>query len=267
METKENFDLPQQLEGFRDKLIPSLQTSSIIVPYRSIISLTQSKFAGYPYLPKIQSHPKDSEGNYMYLLAQINFSEATFPEPFPTQGLLQIFISKSLCNPKQQVLELLWQHNYKVRYYPTLLPENEITQDFSYLNPFNNFPIENEMGLKFTTHVEPVSATDYRLEKYFKKPLSHYGVISDDELTLEEIYFKSYLGAEHKIGGYPYFIESDTRKNSKFLESFDTLLLQIVSNDDHNINYGDTGVLKFFINSNELMNLDFSKVYLHAEQY
>ncbi|MEL3962687.1 YwqG family protein [Lysinibacillus endophyticus] len=267
MKTLENFDLPQQLEGFRENLIPSLKPSSLIIPYNTTTSLTASKFAGYPYLPKNQLHPKDSDGNYMYLLAQINFSESTFPATFPNQGLLQIFISKNLCTPEHQVVELLWQQDYKIRYYPTLLPESDLIHDFSYLETLNTFPIENEKGILFIPNVEPVSATDYRVERYFKKPLSQYRIINDEERTLEDIYFERYLGADHKIGGYPYFIESDSRENSEFLQSYDTLLLQIVTNDEHGINYGDTGVLKFFINQEKLMNLDFSNVYFHAEQY
>ena len=267
LKTKENLHLPQPLEAFRDILIPSLQPSSIIIPHNSTTSLTASKFAGCPYLPKKLLHPRDTDGNYMYLLAQINFTEGEFPSCFPSQGLLQIFISKNICQPKQQVIELLWQQDYKIRYYPTLLPEDDLVNDFSYLETLDTFPIENEMGILFLPNVEPVSATDYRLEYYFKTPLSQYGIISDDERTLEDIYYEKYLGANHKIGGYPYFIESDSRRNSEFLQSYDTLLLQIVTNDNHGINYGDTGIIKFFINHKQLMNLDFSNVYLHAEQY
>ncbi|RKJ62569.1 DUF1963 domain-containing protein, partial [Butyricicoccus sp. 1XD8-22] len=59
----------------------------------------------------------------------------------------------------------------------------------------------------------------------------------------------------------------DTRKNSPFLRRFDTLLLQIVSNDEQNIMWGDSGVIKFFINQQKLINLDFSEIYFVTEQY
>ncbi|WP_158674398.1 YwqG family protein [Lysinibacillus antri] len=268
METKDFINLPHQMERFRDKLVPSLLKNTLITPYRRITSPTESKFAGYPYLPKTHVHPKDLKGNYMHLLAQINFSDSIFLPPFPEKGILQIFISKDLCFPEAQVKELYFQQEFKIRYYPSILPEGELVQDFSYLsNLGSDFPIQNEMGLIFSDHMEPVTATDYRLKQYLGFPLSDYGHISDDEQTLEDLYFETYLGAEHKIGGYPYFIEEDSRTNSEFLKRFDTLLLQIVTNDEQGIVYGDTGIIKVFINREKLMKLDFTEVYFHAEQY
>ena len=42
---------------------------------KDISTLIESKLSGFPYLPKQKSYPKDIHGNYMNLLAQINFSE------------------------------------------------------------------------------------------------------------------------------------------------------------------------------------------------
>ncbi len=139
----------------------------------------------------------------------------------------------------------------------------------AYLEHFDyeSFPIGEEMALSFNTEMEPVSAMDYRIETYLKEPLSHYIATSNDERSIEDIYFEHFLGAEHKIGGYPYFIYEDTRKNSLFLRRFDTLLLQIISNDAEKIMWGDSGIIKFFINRQKLLNLDFSDIYFIAEQY
>ncbi|RTQ94576.1 DUF1963 domain-containing protein [Lysinibacillus telephonicus] len=268
LEFERFFELPHQLECFRNKLEPSLLNTSLIIPYHRITSLSESKFAGNPYLPKMQNYPKDPDGDYMYLLAQINFAKAPLMFPFPSQGIMQIFVSKSVCYFENQVQEFLFQQYFKIRYYATVLPEDQLTTDFTFLKSSSNevFPIiQNEMALTFTNRVEPVSATDYRVEKYL--PLSSFGVISEDERTLEDIYFEKYLAAEHKIGGYPYFINSDKRKDSSFLRKYDTLLLQIVSNDEQGIMYGDTGILKFFISKEDLINLNFSNIYFHGEQY
>ncbi|WP_449443775.1 DUF1963 domain-containing protein [Ureibacillus acetophenoni] len=51
------------------------------------------------------------------------------------------------------------------------------------------------------------------------------------------------------------------------MRRFDTLLLQIISNDEENIMWGDSGIIKFFINKQKLLNLDFSDIYFIAEQY
>lgn len=270
MELERHLELPHQLESFRNKLESSILSTSLIIPYHRMTSLTESKFSGIPYLPKIQNYPKDPEGNYMYLLAQINFADVCLTAPFPKQGILQIFISEHLCIPDNQVNESIFQQHYKIRYYATELPNDELITDFSFLNTVPNkiYPlISNEMALRFINSVEPVSATDYRLESYLEKPLSKFGMISEDDRTLEDIYLEKYLAAEHKIGGYPYFIINDKRKDSSLLRKYDTLLLQIVSNDDQGIMYGDSGVLKFFINRQNLMALDFSDIYFHGEQY
>lgn len=245
-------------------------TTSLIIPYHRKTSLTESKFSGNPYLPKMQIYPKDIDGNYMHLLAQINFADICLTPPFPKQGILQIFISRKLCVSENQVEESVFQQNYKIRFYAEALSKDQLISDFTFLSSEANDTIPiitKEMALTFTNSIEPVSATDYRLEKYIEMPLSSYGVISEDEKTLEDIYFEKYLAAEHKIGGYPYFIYYDKRKDSSFLRKYDTLLFQIVSNDEQGIMFEDTGILKFFISKKNLMNLDFSDVYFHGEQY
>ena len=70
-----------------------------------------------------------------------------------------------------------------------------------------------------------------------------------------------------KMGGYPYFIGEDIRKNDLSRQTYDTLLLQIISDDELDIMWGDCGVLKFFINREKLEKLDFSDVLLFTEDY
>lgn len=263
MATRTFIKLPHQLECFRDKIESSAKNATIITPKHSNPSITKSKLAGYPYMPKSYLHPKDSDGDYMLLLAQINFSEMPPQFPFPNFGLLQFFISKKLCYWTEKKVELLFQQDFKVRYFPTILSNSNLVKDFTYLELIEHFPIQQEMGLSYKQIVEPVSATDYRREHYFQ--------LSDpfniDDPSLEDIYLKQFLAADHKIGGYPYFIESDTRKGSPLLEKFNTLLLQVVSNDEHGIMIGDTGVFKFFINDKKLQNFDFYSIYFVMEQY
>lgn len=263
MATRTFIKLPYQLEPFRNQIEPSAMDATLLIPIHSNPSLTKSKLAGYPYLPKTYTHPKDSNGDYMLLLAQINFSEIPSLPFFPKFGLLQFYISKKLCYGNERKIELLFQQDFKVRYFPTVLTDPNLEKDFTYLRFIKGFPIQQEMGLLYKNIVEPVSATDYRRENYFRLPKP----FDMDELPLEDIYLKEFLAADHKIGGYPYFIESDTRKGSALLEKFDTLLLQIVSNDEDGIMIGDTGVLKFFINHKKLQNFDFSSIYFVMEQY
>lgn len=267
MEIPKEIKLPFQLECFRKQLEPSALSVGLIHPFSRKTSLTESKFAGYPYLPKNRPLPKDLNGNFMNLLAQINFSQLSLDPPFPKQGILQFFISSTPYESTNQIHEQIFQHDFKVRYYPSILPENQLVQDFPLVDMHPKFPIQDEMALTFQNHIEPVSAMDYRLEQFLDIPLLEHQFKSEDGSTLEEFYFERFLGADHKIGGYPYFIETDPRKNSFFLKKFDTLLLQIISNDEHGIMWGDSGIIKFFINRGKLEILDFSDIYFHAEQY
>ncbi|NEQ95218.1 MAG: DUF1963 domain-containing protein [Cyanothece sp. SIO2G6] len=97
--------LPPILEPYRDRI------EATIKPYLGIqlvpddtLTWWSSKFpgkqisrAGLPYLPKGMSYPQTPEGEYLHLLAQINFAEAPPLEPFPQQGILQFFIADWGC--------------------------------------------------------------------------------------------------------------------------------------------------------------------------
>lgn len=267
VQSEQSIYLPRELENFRNQIESSVVNSIWITPSEGIPSLTDSKFAGYPYIPKSHLYPKDSNGEYMPLLAQINFAQLPSTPHLPKRGLLQFFISKKFCNPAGRKEEFLFQQDFKVRYFPSLLKEYQLTEDFPLFVMNKEFPIQKEMKLEFHQMLEPVSATDYRREIF----LPHAQIIdrffSEDDQAFEDIYSENFLAAEHKLGGYPYFLEYDTRKDSIFLKRFDVLLLQIVSNDEEGIMYGDSGVIKFFINQHALNSLDFSSVYFIVEQF
>nr|WP_106781607.1 YwqG family protein [Lysinibacillus timonensis] len=268
MKLPKHLDLPFELEIFRHRIESSILPSVQIAPHFQKTSILDSKFSGIPYLPKNYSYPKDLDGNNMFLLAQINFSQVQLGYPFPNHGLLQFFISPLICKRNSILEEHIFQHYFKVRYYSDIQIGNHFSEDFALFDKeIWNFPIGNEMKLSFKHQIEPVSALDYRIDHFLQTPLAHYPAYFDNERTLEDVYLEHFLGAEHKIGGYPYFIHNDTRKRSPFFKRFDTLLLQIVSNDAHNIMWGDSGVVKFFINHQKLLNLDFTDVYLIADQY
>ena len=267
MRTEKSIHLPIELECFRNKIESSVVSSLLITPTDGNPSLTESKFAGYPYLPKSHLYPKDTNDEYMPLLAQINFTHLPSKPPFPNNGILQFFISNKFNNPIEKKVELLFQQDFKIRYFQYISNTDQPVKDFSYLNIQGVSPIQKEMKLEFNNNLEPVSAFDYRKGNLLQASQYEHEVISDDGRTFEEIYFENFLAAEHKLGGYPYFIEYDTRKDSTFLKKFDILLFQIVSNDAQGIMYGDSGIIKFFINQQDLRNLDFSSVYFIAEQF
>jgi len=58
------------------------------------VSLHQSSFGYYPCIPKEFDYPKGENGNYLYPLAQINFSEFPNIQGYPTSGYLQFYIAR-----------------------------------------------------------------------------------------------------------------------------------------------------------------------------
>ncbi|PGF09780.1 hypothetical protein COM59_06365 [Bacillus pseudomycoides] len=51
-------------------------------------TIFESEFGGYPYVPIHHEYPKDSNGQPMMLLVQLNFREIPHIESVPKKGLL-----------------------------------------------------------------------------------------------------------------------------------------------------------------------------------
>ncbi|WP_274308367.1 YwqG family protein [Solibacillus daqui] len=262
---EKNIYIPKELTNFHTCLTQSAEQVAILTPVSQPAFLHESKFAGLPFLTHELEHPKDEYNQYMLLLAQINFAEFKLEKPFPEGGILQFYISQH-CYDKVK-FHSQYCH-FKVQFLSHQEDYKNGLHDFTYLRDVNltHFPIQQEMKLHATTQFEPVSATDYRLIDYFN-PEIMTASITLDERSFEDVYLESYLAADHKIGGYPYFIHEDFRKQSYYLQHYDTLLLQIVSNDEQYIMWGDSGIISFFINSDKLANQDFSDIYFHIEEY
>lgn len=259
--------IPQLLQPFREDIECSLKSTVLLLPYKKHTTVTESKFAGTAYLPKYFAYPKDLAGKKMKLLAQINFDEFPPLQDFPQKGLLQFFISTSILEAPAAHHESIFQHFFKVRFIAN--PDvTQVTDDAFTSNDFDeNFPIEEELALTYRHIKEPVSALDYRLAQYYGQYLAFFQPRINDSEDIHEIYTQHYLGAGHKMGGYPYFIEEDVRSNSALLKRYDSLLIQIDSNDDDGIMWGDSGVGHFFINREKLLQQDFSDILFHWEQY
>jgi uncharacterized protein YwqG len=262
---EKNIYIPKELMIFHTNLNNSAEQVAILKPIQQTGFLHESKFAGLPLLFDQMEHPKDENNEYMLLLAQLNFAELQLAPPFPQKGILQFYISQR-CYEK--VTPRAEHCQFKVHYIERGEDYNHPVQDFTYLRDvhFSDFPIKSEMKLVAKTQFEPVSATDYRLENYFNREILNTSITVDERL-FKDVYLESYLAAEHKIGGYPYFIHEDFRKGSQYLQHYDTLLLQLVSNDEQGIMWGDSGIISFFINSKKLAQLDFSDIYFHTEEY
>lgn len=199
------------------------------------VALTDSKFGGYPYWPQDKEYPVSMKGEKLILLAQINLSDVKNPL-LPKEGLLQFFIG---CDDV-----------YGCSY--------DDDKDFKVIYHKDIDPAVSEESVK---SLGIRSAADLNREKDEYFPLCDcYGI------TFEEGIDKK-AGKDsdedegitgNKIFGYPFFTQDDPRDDGKY----DTLLFQMDScyGDGYEIMWGDSGVGHFFIEEDDLKNLNFDNV-------
>ncbi|MEG4328306.1 YwqG family protein [Microcoleus sp. herbarium5] len=260
--------LSPELEKYRDSI------EATIKPYIEIktqknddVNWWQSKFGGFPYLPKGFEYPKTCDGKYLFLLAQLNFDEIPPLDGFPDRGILQFYIADddlyglnldNSANADNHTIE----DQFKIIYFPqpNFKVENIIT-NYDFLPQPESFPVNGCCGLQFTKKYAPISTSDYQFTQILGSEIEELFMNSE----IEDEYREISHSFGHKIGGYPYFTQDDARKYSNTSEQkqkLDILLFQMDSdaNETVDIMWGDSGVGNFFIDESALRELDFSKV-------
>ncbi|WP_203363593.1 YwqG family protein [Bacillus sp. REN10] len=259
MSNHQKLNLPKELEPYREELEQSIQPVVRIEGSCQPTTLFESKFAGYPYLPKDIEHPKDAHGAPLRLLAQINFDEVPHLEYFPKKGILQFYIAGNDDIFGMDFDDPTNQTGFRMLYHPeVIVDESKLVTDFSYMEEDEEdyFPIGKEAKLSFIVDEEPISDGDYRFE--------HLSIDLEQETSdgteLWDVYAEHLAGTGAKIGGYPFFTQEDPRSYEKKYQQHNILLLQIDTDDDLDIMWGDCGVGNFFITKEDLEKLDFSNV-------
>lgn len=263
--------LPKELEVYRKQIEGTIKPFVKISASKRRTTLFQSKFAGDPYLPKTTEHPKDATNKPMKLLAQINFEEIPVLKEMPTHGILQFFISA-----EDDVMGLDFDHmtsqrNFKLLFHQHIeRDESLLISNFSYMYDLNTdyFPIQHELALTFSVDYEPVSIEHYKIDELLETVDLNLEVSDGEDVKeLWEIYSDTFLGDGHKMGGYPFFTQGDPRDSQKRYIDHEILLLQIDSDSDNGIMWGDSGVANFFIRKEDLRNLNFSNVIYNWDCY
>ena len=247
---------------------------NIIIEENDSLNLTDSKFGGLPYIPTDSDTPKDSNGNQLALLAQINCSDLPENALYPKDGLLQFWISRNddfgLDNKK----------DYCVKYIENI--EDNISTE-NILNKYNLLNEENDeeyspfnkkntsFELKFEKGISTITSTDFLFEEIVLKTICELfpnenieDLYNDLERDVFDALFKAFNGVDHAIGAYPTFTQWDPR-NPEEKDTYGITLLQVEShwNNDSSSNgimWGDSGVANFFINKEKLESLDFEDV-------
>jgi len=248
--------IPKILTEFKDKLerfkLESIKITATPIGEDEVLTTKQSKFLGTPYLPIGVEYPKDKKGSPMILLAQINFAETPQLENYPTDGILQFFISST---------DWYDMDDYKILFHETV--QEEYQTDFAFLTEklYEESPVYCEHRLAFEKVIEYGGYVDCRFDGQIDFDGKDYFDFQE-ELTKEQAKeMDDFLdGTGHKIGGYAYFTQADPRDYNDNQKN-DVLLLQI--DTDEKIMFGDSGVANLFINAKSLKDKHFEKVWFN----
>ena len=218
-------------------------------------TIFNSKLGGYGYLGKNDEVPTDENGEQLRLLAQLNLSEVTAVSDLgylPKEGLLQFWIANSdeyglnFDNQTDQsnfrviyikdIDETVTEEDVKAKTKEVLT--SSIEGDYDYLMPID-IGTDKSYGMSFL-----LGDSEYLWD------IEDFESITDDQWNNE---------TGHKIGGHPYFTQFEPRDMEK--DNYDFLLLQLDTDDNYKMMWGDSGICNFFINSEKLKALDFSEVF------
>lgn len=260
------------------KLRTGTEAYSLVINPEKTPDIFDSKFGGLPYWDMEKEYPRDSNGNPLMLLAQINLDRAEVRSPLPEKGMLQFFTGPDdvygmdFDAPDRQ-------DTFRVVYHEEINCHITREQVLAGGLPIVNTDKENEEYTPVLREaaVDIVKKTAYmgdqswgfsRLFKDIAK--EKFGNDLENESVYNAMDQKSYSkmteelsNAGHWLLGYPYFTQYDPREEKEKYQYYDTLLFQMdsdyIDGEDY-VMWGDCGVGNFFINREDLKKRDFSKV-------
>jgi uncharacterized protein YwqG len=273
--------LPKELEPLRDKIEATRQdyVKLIYTPAdNEDLSLTQSKMGGYPYMPPDFEYPLDVQGKKMILIAQINFAEVPPLEGFPTEGILQFFITDDeMLGMEDEYNESPpTQEHFRVLYHPIVDASN--AQEV-----FDNIPsslddteaefVEGTCALSFEKKTEFVPSYGFDCEQVFdgydmidflQEHFPDPTITQERQRQLGHAYRTAYNGddfLDDTLGGYAYAIQGDIRCYDDVPYQHYIQLLQISTQPQAGIlRFGSTASAHLYIDPEDLKKRDFSKV-------
>ena len=216
-----------------------------IVTINESPDILDDKISGIPYLPIGEQYPKDSEGNPMSLLTQINLKKH-FSENFPNKGILEFFWKKEI----EDTLE------YEIRYYDENL---EYQKDLPLIKDHGDLA-EKPYKIEFKKIKEymPISDINFNdvfcslYKKYFNKDVKFYNEIDgiNDIFNKLNNFLNQPTGS---IGGYTYMIE-DPIEDAEMKEC-----LFKIDSSLGDICIGNAGNINVIIHVDDLKNAKFEK--------
>ena len=260
-------ELPARLQPYQNQ-IAATQKDSIEMTLTSSEDLTlwQSKVGGDPYLPLGQQYPQSLEGENLQLLAQINFAELPENDQYPKSGILQFFI-----NPNDDLYGLNFddqqkQDGFRVTFHEVVnLDNTTLVQIFPVLSDDAYSPVSGQSAIQFEKSKSYIDLNNFDFSEKVTDPYA--GDDDANELFCDE-YAEIISANGHRLGGYPFFTQTDPREYNEDIQNY-VLLLQIDTDDNGGVEimWGDSGVGNFFIHPDDLKKRDFSKVLYNWDCY
>lgn len=282
--TKEVRERLNKLYSKIDEIVPPKMSVRLKPSRAKNTSVFDSKMGGVPYFPKNMEYPKVREGEFegrpLFFLAQLNFEKLPKLEGFPTEGILQFFAG---C-PDDDIYGMEnWgstdQNRFRIIYHENIITDEgqlfsaDDMPDFSGGEEFMPFTGEFLLNAEAAAPAH-LTVCDYRFDdaafKAFKEVFNvsvdgmygDNGIYKVDEPLGKALWEVSDIGT--RIGGFPFFTQSDVRKEGS---PFEIMLFQSDSENggtddswDDEICWGDAGVANFFISAEDLKKRDFSNV-------
>ncbi len=235
------YSVPEQLKKYEESLRKTIVISNEIT-FRAGQTLPwESKLGGCPYLESKEDYPLTDDGTPMMFIAQINLADVYGIDELPKKGLLQFYVEDDEMYGLEGTIVVRYIESY-------IEDESKVLNKIPY--KFNkDFAPYSKEGKMFFEAKESVMSNS--IEEY----TSLFGglVASEDE---ESMFDETYASGS-RIGGYPYFVQSDIG----FERDNHLLLLQLDIDDECGIMFGDSGNCNFFIEKEDLEKRDFSKVW------
>lgn len=281
MDSKPQMDYVKAAEAVYDELKAEHHKEVIYIKAEKVddLSLEESKFGGFPFVPLGGAIPTNAEGNQLALLAQINCAQLPENSMYPSDGWLQIWCLEDemygFCSDTIQP-----ETNQKVLYIPAGTQGEPLERVEAMYQPYvsEDCPVWfiNEQGaiwgmrLSFTHGQQGITYSDGRFrdlfldrwnKRYPEQAVENFYDLPDE---IFENVVDIHDGPEcaHQLGGYPYFTQYDPRyeRDSTELTKYTEVLFQIDSQFDTewDMCWGDAGVRNFFISREDLEALDFS---------
>ena len=215
------------------------------------LKLTDCKFLGKPFFPVDKKYPTDENGKPMIMIAQLNFEQIPDLSPFPTDGILQLFLSPD--NWYDEDSAIIYHSKEELKLEPMI--------DFSFIKQehYEELPIFKIHELSFKMKIDNGGSVDCQFDYQFNGK-DYWDFVEQLTEEQEQSMGKYFDAAGHKIGGYAEFTQSDPRDyNTDHSDDIQVLQIDV----DEHIMFGYSGLGHIFISKENLIKKDFSKAYFY----